>query len=372
LRAGTNLLDSFDYDLVARIQAFGDNPVAANAVARDDRADRDFVVGTNDSHLVISLQLGNGALRNDQGVFLCANDSANSAIATGPQNVCRIWEQASEADGPGAFVDLAIGEIKRALVRVYRTVGQNELKTEGFVGLYAGFFRGETLAPSKILRFTNSKVDLYRINGRNRSDGAAGGTNQGTHLKESLAGDAINWSNEASKLQIDLCGFDRRFVGLNLGLGSLNGGQGREIVLDRIVEVLLAGGLFLGQRGITVYVELCATLNCLCVGKHGFGLSQLSLGLVQRGLKRTGVNLKKQLALFDERAFQVALLHQVARDLSPNVGVDKSVERANPFPVDRNIVLPDLNDLNFRRLGSWSTRNPFGPYSPNNECYYEQ
>ena len=105
-------------------------------------------------------------------------------------------------------------------------------------------------------------------------------------------------------------------------------------------------------------------MNCLGIGKLGLGLRQLSFGLVERRLKRPWVDLEKELPLFDERAFLIALAQQVARNLRPDIRIDQSVECADPFAKNRNILLltcttstssrtPRLRS----RYGSWAYRS---------------
>ena len=99
------------------------------------------------------------------------------------------------------------------------------------------------------------------------------------------------------KLEIDLGRFDGSLGGLDLSLGRLHGGLGRQIILNGVVEILLAGGLLFGQRGVPLYVKLGSALNRFGVGKLRLGLRQLSFGLVERRLKWPRIDLEEQLAL---------------------------------------------------------------------------
>src|SRR5258708_14558429 len=71
------------------------------------------------------------------------------------------------------------------------------------------------------------------------------------------------------------------------------------------------------------------------------------------------MNLKEELAFVYERALLVVLPDQVACDLRPDVGINKTVERANPFAVNRNIPLFDLRHHNVRRSSRSSARRTF-------------
>ncbi len=72
------------------------------------------------------------------------------------------------------------------------------------------------------------------------------GLDQGTHLKLGLPGDAVDGRNEASEIEIDLGRFDGRFVGLDCASACLHGGLGGQVILNGIVEILLACRLLFG------------------------------------------------------------------------------------------------------------------------------
>ena len=74
-------------------------------------------------------------------------------------------------------------------------------------------------------------------------------------------------------------------------------GFGGQIILNGVVEILLAGGLLLGQRRVAVHVEFSSFLHRLRVSELGGGLRQLSFGLIEHRLKRPRIDFKKQLAL---------------------------------------------------------------------------
>ena len=86
------------------------------------------------------------------------------------------------------------------------------------------------------------------------------------------------------------------------------------------------------------------------------GLRELSLGLIDGGLKRPRIDLEQQLALSDERAFGVILRQQIAGDLGLDGGVDHSVERADPFALDRDVFLLDDRDFDI----GWRRRSARG------------
>ena len=109
-------------------------------------------------------------------------------------------------------------------------------------------------------------------------------------------------------------------------------------------------------------------MNRLGVGKHGLGLRQLPFGLVERGLKWPWINFEKKLALLDECSFLVGLSHDVAGDLGPDIGICETVERADPFAINRYIFLLNLHDLDFQRRVRRRSGYVFGAYRSNNQA----
>jgi hypothetical protein len=59
--------------------------------------------------------------------------------------------------------------------------------------------------------------------------------------------------------------------------------------------------------------------------------------------------LKQKLARAHERTLDVVLFNEVTRNLGLDVGVYKSVEGADPFLVNGNILLLDFDDLDLER-----------------------
>jgi hypothetical protein len=72
-----------------------------------------------------------------------------------------------------------------------------------------------------------------------------------------------------------------------------------------VVEILQAGSLLPCQWRIAVDVKLSPALHSLAVGERGRRLCQLAFGSVECCLKRAGVDLKEELALFDDVRTQI-------------------------------------------------------------------
>ena len=103
---------------------------------------------------------------------------------------------------------------------------------------------------------------------------------------------------------------------------------------------------------------LCAMARSLASGVSRFdihlgfaelclSLGQLGIRLVEEGLERAWIDLKKNLPLADERTFFVRLPNDVSCHLGLNLRVDIAVERGNPFAVNRNIFLNHAGDFHF-------------------------
>ena len=158
-----------------------------------------------------------------------------------------------------------------------------------------------------------------------------------------------------------------------MGLGRFHRGYGRKVVLDGVVEILLAGGLLFCQWSVALDIEFRAALHRHGIGERGFRLGQLALGLVESCLKRPGVDLEEKLALLDERALLITLPLQVPCDLGPDVSIDQPVgRRADPFAKNRNILL--LNRATSTSGGPPGLRPCalLGPHGPNNQDNHDQ
>src|SRR5262249_26319151 len=82
----------------------------------------------------------------------------------------------------------------------------------------------------------------------------------------------------------------------------------------------------------------------LRLGKLFPGLRKLCFCLINRGLKRTRVDLKQNLTLGHYRTFPITLTNQIAADLRLNLCVDKSIESPNPISSERHVTLANLDD----------------------------
>jgi len=118
-------------------------------------------------------------------------------------------------------------------------------------------------------------------------------------------------------------GVDRR------GVGGDRGGQLQHHGVLRI-ELLLGGEVLLGERCKTSKIELC-------VGEIGLVLRLLGYGLVERGLKRPGVDLGQKISLFDRLTFVKGDPHDLAVDSGPDQNSVVGLDLADALENDRKI-----------------------------------
>ena len=153
--------------------------------------------------------------------------------------------------------------------------------------------RREPFVPIEILALTDGEINLDRIDGGHGRHGTTAWIDQGTHLKLGLSGDAVDRRNQSRKIEIDLSGFDGSLVRFDLRFSCLHSGLGGQVILNGIVEILLARRLFSSQWSVTVHIKLSSALLRFGIGQIGSGLRQLPLGLIECCLKGSRVNLEK-------------------------------------------------------------------------------
>jgi hypothetical protein len=114
-----------------------------------------------------------------------------------------------------------------------------------------------------------------------------------------------------------------------------------------------------------IHIQLDALLVCIGDGDFRLSLGQLCarlrqltlrlrqppFSLIQLCLKRPGIDLEKHLPLADEGAFGIFLFHEITGNLSLNFRIDQTIDGADPFAVQRDILLLDVGDQDFERLG---------------------
>ena len=110
------------------------------------------------------------------------------------------------------------------------------------------------------------------------------------------------------------------------------------------VELLLGGEILLGERGIAGEVELG-------VGEIGLVLRLLGVGLVERRLKRSRVDLGEKVALLDHLAFVEGDLHDLAVDARADENGVEGLDLTDALQNDRKIRALDRRDCDDDRRG---------------------
>ncbi len=156
-----------------------------------------------------------------------------------------------------------------------------------------------------LLRLGEDHGDRLQL--RNRDDaGLLPGVDEIALVDEAEPGAARDRGPDGRIVELRPRGVDRRSVG---------GDRGGELQHHGVlrVELLLGGEVLLGERGEAREIELR-------VGEIGLVLRFLGDGLIERGLKRPGVDLGQKIALLDHLAFVKADLH----DLAVDAGADEN------------------------------------------------
>ena len=118
-----DLLDAFDHNLLARLQALGDDPVRADAISHLDRAKHCLVVRREHNDLVLRLHFDHCRLRNQQAFLFIAGLDPNPSEATGAKNGVWVGKLGGHLDGAGLGADLAIHVDDDALLGIGLVVG---------------------------------------------------------------------------------------------------------------------------------------------------------------------------------------------------------------------------------------------------------
>ena len=81
-------------------------------------------------HLVIALQFGDGALRDQQSAGFYPRDRAYLGVLPGPQNIAGVREKRRQLNGAGRLIHLAVGEEEPAFLRVGAAVGKDQIQRQ--------------------------------------------------------------------------------------------------------------------------------------------------------------------------------------------------------------------------------------------------
>src|SRR5436190_3728845 len=303
-----------------------------------------FVLVVYDRHLIAALQFRDRSLRDKDGVLASFRFCPDASKLAGPENTVGVWEVADQLNRACGRINFARRVNKSSAVRVNRAVGKDELQLQ-FLLVCRALGHVCVLPPiSEIRLFAGGEENSNWIESGNCRQNRSTGADQISDLRQGDAGEAVNRRRDFGEPEIHLSGLDRRLVGFDLSLGS-------EIGLVGGVVFLLADGVFFCQRRVTLDVPGGSALFSLILCEFGFGL-------IEGGLEWAGVNLKKEVARLYRFAFAVVLLQKIADDLRVNLSVYQSVERPNPFLVNRSVAWLDGRHQYFRRRRRWGRLFP--------------
>src|SRR5271165_2916680 len=144
---GTDLLDTFGDNPIPWIKPTCYHPAPIHLWPDCHRPNVHLVIGVNDCYLIATLELRDGALRNQQRSLFCSDYRTNFGVATGLENVIGIGKKSRQPNCAGALIHLTVGEVERPIVGIGRTVRQNQLKPKLLVRLQAGGLCGNALTP---------------------------------------------------------------------------------------------------------------------------------------------------------------------------------------------------------------------------------
>ena len=163
------------------------------------------------------------------------------------------------------------------------------------------------------------------------------GADEIADLGLSHARDAVKWSTDRAIFQIHLRGLHSRLGGGYTGQGGLR------ILIGSLV-FLLADDLGLVELGLALESNLLKL-------RLGDGVGVVGLCLCQSGLEGSRVDRKKDVPLFDCRAFLVILSEEVSGDLGLDVGVLETIKQTDPLVGRHHILLNNRSHGDFHRSG---------------------
>jgi len=160
---------------------------------------------------------------------------------------------------------------------------------------------------------------------------------------------SVNRGDNACETKIQLSFFNSSLSARDARLSSLNLRFGPEIGLHGVIEFLLANGILFCERRVPRHIYLRLAQFRFCLIQIRSGLSKISFGLVERGLKGSRVYLEEWSPLPDKSTVGITLFKQKASDLGANLSVYKAIQCGDPFPCDWHILLHYFDDFDIGR-----------------------
>jgi len=254
-----------------------------------------------------------GLLRDQEYVVLLAKVGAKSDVHAWQQLVLRIGHQGAQIDGAGGGIHRGVGEVQRALLAIFGTVGQGDLHCGlVLIGEMDGT-RTLRLLHRRHIGRAHGEVHIERVelvNGgqQGRAGAGVGGAvaHDGAFGQLLLAGAAINGRNHLGVVEVDPRASHGR-----LGLLNCSGGG----TLGGFVAVQL------GMRDIALRNERAVALSHdMSIGIRRLGRGQVGQAGIKCRLVSGRIDLEQQLALFDVGTFLIGTLEQQARYARAHIG----------------------------------------------------
>src|SRR5260370_11609413 len=122
------LLHSSGYNLLTRLETLVDNPHRPDRLARLHGAYANFVIGADNRHLIASLRLRNGALRQQESAFFHVGFDTHTSILAGTQNVAGIRKGSNDANCARAWIHLPVRQQDFPSAMVETAVRQDQIE----------------------------------------------------------------------------------------------------------------------------------------------------------------------------------------------------------------------------------------------------
>ena len=312
-----------------------DDDEGARRRSQLDRAHLDPVFGADDGDLVLPLRLRHRALRDDDRL-LDLLPGPHARVLSRPKELIGIGKERLHRQRARGRIDPGAddGEVPR--VRKDAAIGEDELDRVDIRGMSAslGFNSlelGKPRSERDVLALGQRHDDAHRIDLRNSREQcglALADEVADTHLRD--AGDPVDGRGDPGVAEIEDGRLELALRRGDLPDRRIPGG-------DRVVEILLAHGLFGDERGVPSDVGSGLL-------ESGFGLGQRALGLKLGGFVRLRIDHEEELARLDAAALSVVLLEQDPLDAGSCVGIHIGVESADVVRVRGHVPPGDGGD----------------------------
>ncbi len=247
-----------------------------------------------------------------------------------PERIVLVVELRLEPDRAGGEIDLIVAD---------RQAPGRELVALRVHDRHFGRAGGQLLVDARHIFLRLGEDDGDRLQLRDRDDaGLLPGVDEIALVDEAEPGAARDRGADGRIVELRPRGVDRR------GVGGDRGGELQHHGVLR-VELLLGGEVLLGERGEASEIELR-------VGEIGLVLRFLGDGLVERGLKRSRVDLGQKIALLDHLALVKGDLHDLAVDTGAHENGVIGLDLSDALENDREIRALDRRHGDDDRRGA--------------------